>query len=367
LKGVTGALEIARGKNAQRAWDSRERGWEVGWMKGREELRACRHCGREPAQYLRAVSGEGLCLKCLFASVERTVAKTIRRHKMIVPGDSVAVAVSGGKDSLVLLYMLGKFARRGLLRGVRVEAFVLDEGHEYSAARMRRVSAARELAESFGFEFGVYRFQDIFGATAAELYERLARSGYNVGMCTIDGVLRRRAMDVVGRARGWTKIALAHNLDDEAQTTLLNVLAGGLQRFYRRRGEPEEPGAIPRVKPLMYVREEETALYAYYHGLPLMEVECPYIVRNPRYDIKFFLAELERKMPHVKYALVSFGERLARELREPRASARAMKCKYCGLASSGSVCRACELFERAGLLDRYLSALREAGAAAGRA
>ncbi|AET32008.1 MAG: TIGR00269 family protein [Pyrobaculum sp.] len=316
----------------------------------------CQRCGKRPAQYLRVVSGERLCLRCLFTSLEKKVLETIRREKMIIPGDYVAVAVSGGKDSLVLLHILGRLRERGLLKEVKMEAFTINEGHPYSCFyRMSRKDYVKEVASKFGVEYNVYHFKDIFGVTAMELSERLAKAGHEVHMCTIDGVLRRRAMNIIGKRRGWTKIATAHNLDDEAQTALMNVLMGNLSRFrwYGHYEDAEEKDLIPRIKPLKYVREEEVALYAYYHGVPLMELECPYVVANPRYQLKFTLAEMEREMPTVKYSLVSFGEKLAKFLQaQPPQPMR--RCRYCNSVTSREVCRVCELFEKAGLLDTYL-------------
>ena len=321
----------------------------------------CHHCGRRPAQYLRAVSGERLCLRCLFNLLERKVLKTIRDERLIEPGDYVAIAVSGGKDSLVLLHMLGKFRERGLLRDVKMEAFTINEGHPYSCFyRMARRDYVKELAAKFGIEYNVYHFRDIFGVTAMELSERLAKAGHEVHMCTIDGVLRRRAMNLIGRRRSWTKIATAHNLDDEAQTVLLNVLMGNLSRFrwYGTYEDADEKDLIPRIKPLKYIREEEIALYAHYHGLPLMELECPYVTTNPRYNLKFMLAELEREMPSVKYNLSSFGGKLTRILKETTPEAQPKRCKHCGAPSARDMCRVCEFFERAGLLDAYLQKIR---------
>ncbi|MFN3804330.1 MAG: TIGR00269 family protein [Pyrobaculum sp.] len=313
----------------------------------------CSKCGKRPAQYYRQVSGEKLCLRCLFNSIEQKTLDTIRKERLITPGDFVAVAVSGGKDSLVLLYILGVLKERKLLRDVRLEAFTINEGHPYSCFyRMSRRDYVKELAGKFGVEYNVYHFKDIFGVTAMEISERLSRGGHEVHMCTIDGVLRRRAMNIVGKARGWTKVATAHNLDDEAQTVMLNVLMGNLDRFqwYGVYEDAEEKDMIPRIKPLRYIREEEIALYAYYHNIPLMELECPYVTTNPRYNLKFILAELEREMPSVKYSLESFGKRLGGYLRRHASHVEMRHCRYCGNISSREVCRVCDLLQKAGLL-----------------
>jgi uncharacterized protein (TIGR00269 family) len=70
------------------------------------------------------------------------------------------------------------------------------------------------------------------------------------------------------------------------------------------------------------------------------------------------LAELERKMPTVKHNLASFGERLSRVLRETTPETTLKRCKHCGAPSARDVCRVCELFEKAGLLDAYLQKIR---------
>lgn len=319
----------------------------------------CALCGRRPAQYLKRVDGKALCLSCLFSYMERKVLQTIRRERMIEEGDRVAVAVSGGKDSLALLHMLGSFRQRGLLKGVALEAFTINEGHPYSCFyRMSKRDHVAATAERFGIEYRVYTFKEIFGVTAMELSEALAKRGREVHMCTIDGVLRRRAMNLVGRARGWTKIATAHNLDDEAQTVMMNVMLGNLDRFawYGAQEDSEEKDLIRRIKPFKHLREEEIAIYAYYHGIPLMELECPYVSNNPRYSLKYMLAELEREMPAVKYSMASFGERLASLLRSR--PVKLSRCRHCGAVTSRDVCRVCELFEAAGLLEPYLARIK---------
>ncbi|MFB6490580.1 MAG: TIGR00269 family protein [Thermoproteus sp. AZ2] len=318
----------------------------------------CTSCGKRPAQYFRRSSGERLCLNCLFASIEERVWRTIREEKMIEPGDKVAIAISGGKDSLVLLDVLGRLKKR--LRDVELEAFTINEGHPYSCFyRMSRADFVRELAEKYGVPYFVFTFKEVFGFTALEVAERIWKRGEHVHMCTIDGVLRRRAMNLIGKKRGWTKIATAHNLDDEAQTVMLNVLMGNIKRFaWYAAEDSEEKDLIKRIKPLKKVREEEIAIYAYYRGIPLMELECPYVYDNPRYGLKFLLAELEGDMPNVKYNLASFGERLAELVRVEEGYRR---CKYCGAVTARDVCRVCELFEKAGLLKEYLEKARELG------
>ncbi|MGC8543776.1 MAG: TIGR00269 family protein, partial [Vulcanisaeta sp.] len=258
--------------------------------------------------------------------------------------------------------LLGKFRRQGKIpRSVEFIAFSINEGHPYSCFyRMSRGDYVQKLSEEFNIPYKIYTFKELFGVTATDIAHELWSRGINIHMCTIDGVLRRRAMNIIGRQLGLTKIATGHNLDDEAQTVLLNVFSNDLDRFswFGPTPEVDREGFIPRIKPLRFVREEEIAIYAYYHGIPLMELECPFVYNNPRYELKFTLARWERDNPNIKHSLVSFGDSLGKIMAERAINVSLRRCKYCGEPTSKDVCRVCELMGRAGLLERYLSHLR---------
>jgi uncharacterized protein (TIGR00269 family) len=327
----------------------------------------CDRCGVREAQYFKVSSGERLCLNCLFNTIEDTVTRTIRRYRLIGSGDRIGIAISGGKDSLVLMYLLGKLRRHGKIpRDAELIAFSIDEGQPYSC--VRRSSAGDyigKLTSEFNIEYKLFTFKDLFGVTAFDVAQGLWGKGVNVHMCTICGVLRRRAMNIIGRRLNLSKIATGHNLDDEAQTVMLNVMSNDIKRFawfgVTPSNDVAEEEFIPRIKPLRFVREEEVAIYAYYHGIPLMTIECPFVYNNPRFELKFTLARWERDNPNVKYSMVSFGDQLSKMINDRfKEQVKLNKCTYCGFPTSGSVCRVCELLNQAGLLDKYLSHIRAA-------
>ena len=84
----------------------------------------CSRCGK-PAFYFRPYSGEYLCKKCFVKSIYDLTLKAIRKHNMIKYGDKIGIAVSGGKDSISLLYIIAK-----LFTNNEIIAMTLDEGTE---------------------------------------------------------------------------------------------------------------------------------------------------------------------------------------------------------------------------------------------
>ena len=321
------------------------------------ERPSCARCGM-PANVYVSLSGEALCWRCFTEMVERRVERVVRRE--ISPSDKVGIAVSGGKDSLVLLTILGKLRRRGRLKA-ELHAFTIIEEQPYSCFfRQPRTNLAKEIAEKFDIPYTTHRFSELFGVKAIEIFEALWKRGEGIHACTICGVLRRKAMNMLARRFGWSKIATAHTMDDEAQTVAMNLFMGNPQRIaWFTHEDAEEKGFTPRVKPLRYVREEEIALYAYRHGIPLMEAECPYVYDNPRYSLKFMLAELEKAVPHAKRNAVSFAEYVSNALKRVGTSV-VNRCELCGDPTSVGrrICRACEIMQRAGLLEKYLEAIR---------
>ena len=329
-------------------------------------VKLCTRCGKRFANYFRLSSGERLCIPCLLRSIERKVLETIRNYSLIQPGDKIGIAISGGKDSITLLRILCTLRKRKELpKDIEFKAFTIDEELEYSKFKLTRVEFVKKLCNEFNIEYQIFKISDLLGVSTVEVAEKVWSKGYKINMCTICGVLRRRAINIVAKILNINKIATAHNLDDEAQTVLLNVFTNDLKRFYWfgvSTGEEFEEIYIPRIKPLRYIREEELALYAYYNNIPFLERECPYIKYNPRYQLKFILADLERRNPNIKYMIVSFGDELSKILKtclKQIKLTQVRKCKYCGYPTSSEVCRVCDLLSKAGLLDNYLNWIKD--------
>ncbi|HUV03044.1 MAG TPA: TIGR00269 family protein [Desulfobacteria bacterium] len=280
-------------------------------------------------------SGLHLCEAHFVEDVERKVKREMRKQVMVERGDRIAVALSGGKDSSALLYMFEKIFhdRKDL------EFFVLSVDEGINGYRSITLSNAEKMAERLGVDFFRVSFEEEFGF----MVDEIAARGFKQAPCTFCGVLRRKLMDKKAKELGATKVATAHNLDDEVQTILINYIRGDIERLGRLRGRREE--FVPRIKPLKDVPEKEVALYAILADIPIITDGCPYAARSFRFTVKQMLNELERKHPGTKYSLMRGYERLSDLLPKAHPGRKLLRCERCGDASASRICKACEILD----------------------
>ncbi len=280
-----------------------------------------------------------LCASCFRQSVEDKVRRTISKHKMLEPNDHVAVAVSGGKDSLTLMSILKKLETR--FPRARLTAVTVDEGiHGYRDEALRLAS---DLCSKLGVDLVSVSFEELYGITTDEIVGRERK----LTPCSYCGVLRRKAINCGAAKARATKIATAHNLDDEVQTVLLNLLHGDVFRLAKASPVLKDPRGrfLPRIKPLCEVPEREVALYAYLSGLEFQSNECPHGNEALRGDIRVMLNRLEEKHAGTKFTLFRTAERL-RALIETAVPWKELRnCQRCGDPTSGEICEGCKLLD----------------------
>ncbi len=302
----------------------------------------CSLCN-EPAVFHDRVRGRHLCRDHFTSDIEARVLDTIRSRNLIVPGDHVAIALSGGKDSTALLMILARLLPS--LGDVPLSAVTIDEGiHGY---REDTVRSADDLVKRFGLPHTTVSFPDLFGDTLDAFLE-----GRETEACSVCGILRRKALNVAAERAGATKLATGHNLDDEAQSVFMNVLRGDLPRLLRDPGSDSQGMFIPRIKPLMFVSEKEIAVYLMLHGAWADLPECPYAVHALRGEVRRMLATLESKHPGTMLHLMESREKIAMWCAGTPQEEPVRECRQCGDPCSGEVCQLCQLKKRLGMIHR---------------
>jgi uncharacterized protein (TIGR00269 family) len=258
---------------------------------------------------------------------------------MLEYDDHVAVAVSGGKDSLTLLHLLVKLEKR--FPRSNLTAVCVDEGIEgYRNEALRLASAT---CAKLGVKQLVVSYRELFGTTTDEI----ARLKLGQTPCSYCGVFRRKAINKAAETVGATKIATAHNLDDEVQTVLLNMLHGDPLRIVRSGPVLKDPRGkfLPRIKPLCDIPEKEIVFYAYLTGLQFQSVACPHGHEALRNDIRFFLNQMEIKHPGTKFTLLRSAERLRAQMGRDVQLTELQECIKCGDPTPHELCEACVMLE----------------------
>jgi uncharacterized protein (TIGR00269 family) len=290
---------------------------------------------RKKAVICRRYEGRALCSSHFCLSFESKVKKTIRQFKLIKPKDRICVALSGGKDSAVTLFLLNN-----ILKEWEVELFALAVDEGIRGYRDKSLIKAKGLCKKIKVDLHVISFKKEFGITLDEMIKNGRKA------CTLCGVLRRWLLNRMARRLGATKLATGHNLDDEIQSVLLNYLRGDLNRLLRLGPKPiviEHPKFVPRIKPLRNIPELESGLYAMIKKLPIELAECPYTRQSPRFEIRDFLNEMEAKYPGIKFMAVRAYDSILPALQEKFANKIKLSLCKCGELTSRAMCKACEL------------------------
>lgn len=292
-----------------------------------------------PAVIDQPYRGAHLCAEHLGASVEARFRSEMHRQFPRFRGGTVAVALSGGKDSSVALSLSERYFRGR--PAVRLVAISVDEGIPgYRPATLR---AAAELTAALGVEHRIVRAEEELGTTT----DRTARELPGTPPCSFCGVWRRRLLNSAARAEGAQAIVLGFNLDDLAQTVLMNVVRGDLDRLARMAPHRvRQEGLVPRLAPLAQVPEREVYTYARLRGLPFDHGECPHAARAARNRFREVVWQLEEDHPGTRQSLLRTQARFAELIGPPTAAPS--RCRSCGDPATGALCRACEFLRAAG-------------------
>jgi uncharacterized protein (TIGR00269 family) len=304
----------------------------------------CTSCKRKEPFFYRKYSGEKLCRKCFAESIEKKVRATIAKYKMLNFNDHVAIAVSGGKDSLTLLEILTKMERK--YPRAKLTAITIDEG--IAGYRDEALEITKQTCSKLGIERYNTSFKKLYGLTLDEIVQRTRQQKSELTPCSFCGVLRRKAMNLAAIEIQANKIATGHTLDDEVQTYLLNIFHGDLPKIATEKPitEPIHPRLVQKVKPLCEIPERESALYAFIKNLDFQNTPCPYASEAMRNDIRNLLNQIEEKHAGTKFTVFKSIDKLRPALRKKNEFEEYKKCSQCGEPAAANLCMACQMLRQ---------------------
>ena len=208
---------------------------------------------------------------------------------MIEDGDRVAVGVSGGKDSLLLLYALSLY-RRFSPHPFTLQAVTLTMGLEPFD-----LSGVQALCDRLEVPYVVRETQ--IGRIVFE--ERREKNP-----CALCAKMRRGALNDLCRELGVTKLALGHHRDDALETLLMSLLyEGRLHTFQPVTRFDRTP--VVQIRPLIYAPEKVIVHYARRLDLPVVASPCPANGRTKREDMKDLLDLICRRVPNARELMLS--------------------------------------------------------------
>ena len=293
----------------------------------------CTLCSEPPVIRL-LLPDRHLCAAHLIADVEERADRTIHERELIKPHDRIAVAFSGGKDSTALLVILSRLL--SAWEDVSLVAITVDEG--IAGYRDDTIRAAEEVTKKLRIEHVCVSFKDIIGDDLDTLLV-----GRETRACSVCGILRRKALSVAAYKAGATKIATGHNLDDEAQSVLMNTLRGDLPRLVRTSDADSHDCFIPRIKPLAGISEKEIAAYLFVQDMFPFLPECPYTRHALRLEVRTMLSAMEQKHPGTMRNLIQSKKAIEKYVDWHAISEPLHRCRQCGDPCSGELCQVCML------------------------
>lgn len=227
----------------------------------------------------------------LYRKLRHLSGKAIADFSLIEDGDKIAVAVSGGKDSLTMLLLLEELRRRAPIK-FEIVAVTVDSGFPGF-----RTDIIGEFATSRDIAIHIEK------TTHFEIINEKRRPGSSY--CSICARLKRGVLYGVSARLGCNKLALGHHSDDFIETLLLNqFFVGSLKAMSARMLADNKETVV--IRPLVYVAEKDIISFSKEVSLPVVCCCCPAcgIADMQRKRMKKLLNELEREIPHIRSSML---------------------------------------------------------------
>ena len=211
------------------------------------------------------------------------VRRCVDDYDMIRAGDKIAVGVSGGKDSLVLLVLLAGL-KKFFNKPFELEAITIDMGlgMDYSGVE----ALCRELEVPYT-------------VVRTEIAPIIFDHRKEKNPCSMCSKMRRGALNQAILEKGFNKLALGHHYDDAVETFMMSLLFEGRISCFQPVTDLDRTG-VTQIRPMLYIHEKTVDNFAARRGLPVIENRCPVDKVTKREEVKQLIFSLSQTYPDLK-------------------------------------------------------------------
>lgn len=221
------------------------------------------------------------------------VRRCVDDYNMIEEGDRIAVGVSGGKDSLVLLVLLAGL-RKYFNKSFTLEAITIDMGLGMD------YSAVEALCKEWDVPYTIVQTQ-----IAPIIFEHRKEKN----PCSMCSKMRRGALNQTIVEKGFNKLALGHHYDDAVETFLMSLIYEGRISCFQPVTDLDRTG-VTQIRPMLYIHEKTVDNFARRMALPVIENRCPVDKQTKREEIKSLIFDLSQTYPDLKERIFGAMQRL---------------------------------------------------------
>lgn len=222
------------------------------------------------------------------------VRRAVDDYGMIAEGDKIAVGVSGGKDSMLLLAALSHL-KRYYPKPFELQAITIELGFDGMD-----FAPVAELCRELDVPYTCLK---------TDIKEVVFDVRQEDNPCSLCAKMRRGALNDTLKSLGMNKLALGHHFDDAVETFMMSLLFEGRLSCFRPVTFLDRSG-VTQIRPLIYAGEQKISNVAEALGLPIVENPCPQDKASKRYEIKKLLAELGADYPDMKSKVFGAMQRM---------------------------------------------------------
>ncbi|MDK2562754.1 ATP-binding protein [Romboutsia sedimentorum] len=221
--------------------------------------------------------------------------KAIKAYNLVEDGDKIAIAISGGKDSLLMAKMFQELKRHGQVK-FEIEFIAMDPGYHEDIRKL--------LIDNCDYlDIPIH----LFDSKIFEIADEIAKD-YPCYMCAR---MRRGALYSKAQELGCNKLALGHHYDDVIETTMLNLLCAGNFKTMLPKLDSTNFDGIKIIRPLYYIREEHIIKFIQTSGIWPLNCACMVAAKktgNKRYEIKDLIKNLGTNFKDVEKSIFKASE-----------------------------------------------------------